>query len=520
MILNLFRTCLEGCYTLLKRKKKLKKKMSKKKKFSYSAMNSHLEQIIDSIITQKAAIIELQRVRDEAALCSRSYQHDISEIQQFIYQIRQEMNYYSPSHIPLSSPSKIPLPPRNPQETTNPQQNSDFLLFSKFQQQQNNNLNNTQNNTLNNNQNKENTKQQEIKHIDKVIRRVIDRGKTLETQTSEKSFQIQSSSENMIVEGLTHNKSNRSKRQFTITRTEFLKVNEIVCCAQFVNGGNFFMFATCTKLYLYDTLTKACLKDANIPFDSDMSYEKLTRTLCVSHNGHLCAVCAADFSITLFSIPTLDIISTLHGPSATAAYLCFFHDDKKLVSSGQYGVLTIWSLPSCTMHARTSVGDSRSIVNICISQDDSKIITTCSDGYISILDTSLSQQYGIYHVIPSFIFSSSLSPTNQIFATALRNNNVHLFTLNLENDTLLYIASLVGHSDFVVCVEFSPDGSLLFTGSKDESIKVWDVDSLCLLSSLPLGKNTIFCICHHPTEPMFLSCTGDGEIVFTTYKLT
>ena len=516
--------------------------MSKKKKISYSTINSHIEQIIDSIISQKAAIIELQRVRDEAALCSRSFSHDICDLQQFIERLRHEMNLQSPT--PLSHPktNKIPLP-QTTEETlfgTTKQNSSQFSKPNEPEkttttQKSKSNNDNTDTNNKSQANVKENT--QTIKRIDRVIRRVIDRGKQTQNQTQSQTQnqttnqsqtthhyvereQSQHTSENMVVEGLTHHSSSISSRRFELTHTDFLKVNEIVCCAQFVNEGHFFMFATCTKLFLYDTHTKACLKDTNIPFDSDMSYEKLTRTLCVSHNGHLCCVCAADFSLTLFSIPTLDIVSTLHGPSATASYMCFFHDDKKLVSSGQYGFLTIWSLPSCTMHARTSLGDSRSIVSICITADDSKIITTCSDGYISILDTSLSQQYGLYHVIPSFIFNSSLSPTNKIFATALRNNNVHLFTLNLENDTLLYIASLVGHEDFVVCVEFSPDGSLLFTGSKDESIKVWDVDSLCLLSTIPLHKNTIFCLTHHPRERMFLSCTGDGEIVFSTYSLT
>ena len=72
------------------------------------------------------------------------------------------------------------------------------------------------------------------------------------------------------------------------------------------------------------------------------------------------------------------------------------------------------------------------IVNISITKDDITIIVTCSDGYISLFDRQLTPRSSIYHVIPSFIFSSALSPNDRLIATALRNNNVHLFDIPNE----------------------------------------------------------------------------------------
>jgi WD40 repeat protein len=36
-------------------------------------------------------------------------------------------------------------------------------------------------------------------------------------------------------------------------------------------------------------------------------------------------------------------------------------------------------------------------------------------------------------------------------------------------------ATLKGHKEAVVCVAYSPDGKTLASGSRDETIKLWDV---------------------------------------------
>ena len=303
---------------------------------------------------------------------------------------------------------------------------------------------------------------------------------------------------------------------FEVTKVDTLRIDEIVCAGKISNNGLYFSFATYSQVFLYKIDKNECIQKVKIPFDSSYAYEKLTRFLTISPDSSFIGLCAADFSLAIFRIPTLDLVNTIKANSPCASFISFFSDNSHLITTAQNGKLVLRTFPNCTEIRSVTLGDNKNIVGISITSDDSIIIATCSDGYVYVINSSLTDTPHSFQTENAFIFSSTLSRSSTNFAITLRNNNVCLYSIF---GGFKHLKTLNGHTDYVVCVEFSNDGKLLFTGSKDETIKVWNLESGKDIFTLNHHNNTVFSISHHPKENQFISCSGDGTVSIISYRI-
>ena len=306
----------------------------------------------------------------------------------------------------------------------------------------------------------------------------------------------------------------KKKVYFAISKMDKLQMNDIICSVKYSDNGYFFAFATFKTVYLYDANTKLCINSAAIPYDPNSIMEKITRTIAISPNSSIIALCAADFSIILYKVPTLKLIGKIETKSNVVSCLCFFNDNSHLITSAESGKLTVWSVTDLSKTREVSLSKNKNVVGISVTIDDLTVVVVCSDGCVYIMDSNFCEEPRIYDSSSNFIFGSSLSRSGSYLALSLKNNEVKLFSLI---GGFQFQKAFIGHGDFVVCVEFGHNGKLLFTGSKDESIKIWNIESAENLWTIPLNENTVFCISHHPKRNEFVACTGDGTIIIFSY---
>ncbi|KAL6945028.1 hypothetical protein ACO0QE_002471 [Hanseniaspora vineae] len=82
------------------------------------------------------------------------------------------------------------------------------------------------------------------------------------------------------------------------------------------------------------------------------------------------------------------------------------------------------------------------------------------------------------------INSLTWSPDNQCIATCSDDCSIEIYHMSFGK-----LQTLMGHTAPVITIKYSPKGNLLFSGSMDESIKIWNISSSGIIQHEPSFQN-------------------------------
>ena len=227
-----------------------------------------------------------------------------------------------------------------------------------------------------------------------------------------------------------------------------------------------------------------------------------------SPDGEAIATSSSDNTIIIWDAETGEALRTLRGHGDNVNAIDFSPDGDLIASASSDGNVRLWNWRSGAGITALSIGGPGNDVKF--SNDGSMFAAAADNGRIRIWRT------GARNRLASFDHGAE-----KAFAVAFVNNDETLATSGIDPIIRLWtiadqtmVAELEGHKDGVRGLDSSADGSVLVSGSRDNTARIWQIGDGREVVTMGHIKSAIDLPMAIDTPPLFVSSQAPVPVDF------
>lgn len=289
-----------------------------------------------------------------------------------------------------------------------------------------------------------------------------------------------------------------------------------ICCAKFSPDGSVLAVPSGNQLIIFRTSNLEMVSYVDIPARVDGAKYAPTRYIEFSPNMNFVAISGQSDDVIVYLLQELKIVANLnHYPSKVLSFQ-FSDDSAFLYTSGLDSQIVMWNTTDFTVYKQIKLNPIRPIVTLVMSNTNlfSRLYVGFGNSTLGIFHPSLDTQPEFSYNFVNRLISLAITKDGSYLAVASMDFEVTVWSVGNQ---IFKFTTLAGHNGPVTAVCFNPQGTLLFSGSKDETIRCWDFRNQKLIFTIKQPANTIFNIHHHPILNIILISAGDGVIYMFEY---
>lgn len=235
--------------------------------------------------------------------------------------------------------------------------------------------------------------------------------------------------------------------------------------------------------------------------------------LAISPDSNTLASASDHKIVKLWDLNTKKVLASLSGHSQAVKSVTFSPDGKILATASDDKTIKLWQIETLE-EIYTLLGHSHAVKSVAFSPDGQILASGSWDKTIKLWDVNTGTEICTMTGHQLQVNSVAFSPQGQLLASASYDRTIRLWQIPaLESSHKEFqnrpcyslLGTLSDHAWAVLTVAFSPDGKILATGSDDNTIKLWEVNTGQLICTL-VG---------HSWSVVAVAFTADGETLLS-----